>query len=270
LLLVLPLVALALLTGCGSTAAPAAAPGAESPLPRYASITELATAVSARQKQDRTATLTLTGGVAGQPGTALSGQGALRFDETGTSARLSERVPTGGGPADVDLVALPDAAYLKLPPSAGLPAGKSWLRVVPGGTDPVSQRFGPTLQSMRESADPTRTIARYGDATTIVEAVEEPLDGVRSMRYRMRLDLVRAAASSTDPTTKANLERTVRAGAATAEYTMWLDAQNHIERVLLNQSIPGNQGTFGLEIRMRDWGRPVDISPPPADQVFQR
>jgi hypothetical protein len=54
---------------------------------------------------------------------------------------------------------------------------------------------------------------------------------------------------------------------STVESSLWLDARNHPLRVLLAQPLPAGQGTYTVDARYREWGQPVQISAPPADQV---
>jgi hypothetical protein len=110
-------------------------------------------------------------------------------------------------------------------------------------------------------------------AATIVESVEEPLDGVRTMRYRARIDLNQAAAQVTDPWLKENVQRLLAlaraTGSSTMDYVLWLDERNRLQRFLVEQPLPAGQGTVRTEARYHDWGTPVDIQPPPADQVAE-
>lgn len=269
----------ALLTGCGGateeTAAPAApsAPAADAPLPRYATLAELGAATAAQQKIDKTAKIALNGGLSGQTQSALTGEGALRYDEAGAAMQITQRIQAGGGtPQELELVVLPDTAFIRPPlsSSAGMPPGKTWLRIRPTATDPASVQFNQMIQAIRDNADPTKSFAQFGDAITIVDAAEEQLDGQRTMRYKLRVDLVRAADRQPDPALKQNLQQSVQTGLTTLEYTLWVDAQNRLSRVLVDQPLPQNQGTFTLDARYRDWGQPVQIDPPPADQVLER
>ncbi len=270
--LLIPLLAVTL-AGCGGGAGSnPAAPSAPAALPRYATLAELGAATAAQQKIDKTAKLTITGGVKGGSAQAgLNGEGALRYDEAGPSLQLNQQMQAGAGspPSELSLVVLPDSAFVKLPASAGLPLppGKSWLKIQPGATDPVSAQFGQLIQAVRDNADPAKSFAQFGDAVSIVEAVEDPLDGVRAERYKLRVDLARAAAVQTDPAIKQSLEQSTKAGLTTLDYTLWMDALNHTMRVLVDQPLPANQGTFTLDARYKDWGQPVQIAAPPADQV---
>lgn len=258
--------------GSGAPTGPASttAPASDAPLPRYISLTELGAATAARQKADRTAKITIVGGLSGQLPRGISGDGALRFDDAGPAMQITQRIQAGNGAAlELGLVVLPDAAFVRPPANAdsALPPGKTWLRVDARSPDPVISQFGQLVQAIRDNADPTKSFAQFGAAVTIVEASEEPLDGVRAVRYKLRVDLAKAAARQADPTIKQSLQQSVQSGLTTLEYTLWLDASNRTMRVSVDQPLPGDQGSFTLDVRYRDWGQPVQIDPPPADQV---
>jgi len=269
-----------LLAGCGGGPTPAAPapptvpapPAAPAPLARYATLTELGAATGAQMTADRTAKITVTGGTSGGPAQANStGDGAIRYDPVGPSMQITERVQPAGAPTaeELSLVVLPDQAYVKPPPGAGIPVpqGKSWLRIQPNATDPVSQQLAQLAQSVRANADPTRGFTQFGDAATIVSSTEEPLDGVRAVRYQIRVDVAKAAAQEPDPALKQQLQQTAQSGMSTVESALWLDERNRPLRVLLQQPLGAGQGTYTVDARYRDWGQPVQIGPPPADQV---
>ncbi|MDT7644784.1 MAG: hypothetical protein QOC75_1784, partial [Pseudonocardiales bacterium] len=178
-----------LLAGCGA-GTPAGAPAAPPapPLAKYTTLAQLGTATGTRMKADRTAKLTVTGGSSGGPTQATTnGDGAISFDPAGSSMRLTEQVQPAGTPTPLELgfIVLPDQAYVKPPPGVGfpIPPGKSWLRIQPNATDPVSQQFGQLVQALRANADPTQSFTQFGDAATIVSSAEDPLDGAPAVRY---------------------------------------------------------------------------------------
>lgn len=260
-----------LVTGCSQAAPSFSAPTGPAPLPRHGTVAELADAMVAGIRKAETATFTMVGGADGMATPLLNARGSMRYGESGLSMRLTQEVATPGGPGatagpkQVGMVLLPDTAYIKLPPEAGLPPERPWVAVQPGGTDALSQRLGPLVEQVRQSADPSTSIARFADVATISEAVEEPLDGVPAMRYTLSIDVAKAAAASNEP----GLRQALAAGITSIEAQMWLDAADRVQRLLIEQPLP-NGSTFSIDLRYADWGQPVDITAPPADQVTQR
>lgn len=259
-----------LVTGCSGGGAPEAPPPPP-PMPRFATITELGTATGEQMKIEKSAKLTVTGSASGSttPVESSVGEGLIRYEATGPSMQLAQKVSQPGQPpTEIVMVVLPDQAYVKPPSTVGLPPGKTWVRIEPTATDPVSQQFNAIIQSVRENADPTQSFTQFGDAATIVESAEEPLDGTRTVRYKIRVDLAKAASREQNPQIKQALEETVRSGTPTVDSSLWLDEKSRPLRVSFQQPLPNNQGTYNLEVRYRDWGQPVEINAPPADQVI--
>ena len=263
-LLTTALLTTTLLAGCGSP--PTLAPP---PLVTYTSLAQLGTATGNQMKADRTAKITVTGGTSGGATvTNTTGDGAIRFDPAGPSMQLTERIQSAGSPpAELGIIVLPDQAYVKPPADPSAPGVKPWVRIQDGASDPVSQQFASVVQSVRANADPTQSFTQFGDAASIVGAAEDPLDGVRAIRYSIRVDVLKAATQENDPTLKQSLEQTAQKGMATVDSSLWLDAWNHPLRVYLHQQLPGAGGTYTVDARYRDWGQPVQIAPPPPDQV---
>lgn len=261
-----------LATGCaGNTAPSAPAPQPPPALVRYTTVAELASATGTQMKTDRTAKITVTGGLSGGSVQAsTTGDGAISFDANGTAMTFSERVqsPRAAAPVEMTLVVLPDQAYVKPPPTSyPLPPGKSWLKLRAHPADPVLQQFSQLARSVRANADPAQAFTQYGDAATIVRSAEEMLDGVPTVRYQVRMDVAKAAAEERDPALKQQLQQTLAKGLNTVDSSLWVDARNRPLRTLVQQALPAGQGTYTVDARYHDWGQPVQISAPPPDQV---
>jgi hypothetical protein len=262
-------------TGCGGGArttnnstAQSAPSAADAPLRHYTSLADLGSAIEAQQRADRTQKISMTGGVG--PLT-LTGQGAIRFDDPGPSVQFSQHVEQNGQPGsgqDFAMVVLQNQVYLKPPATLlVLPPGRPWVQVSPNSTDPTIVQLDQLAQNMRQNIDPALAFKKLGDAASLVEAVDDPLDGTPAVRYRIRMDLAKAAQQQSDPTVREQLTEGLQSGITTVDVLTWVDAQDRTLRALVQQPIPGAQGTFTVDVHYQGWGQPVDISPPPADQV---
>jgi hypothetical protein len=223
--------------------------------------------VAQRQRTDQTARLSLRGEVTGTAGLQFTGEGVVRVLDDAVSMQFTEVVTLqGAAPQEVGFILLPDAAYLRPPVPAGQPApARPWMRVDRTSTDPVAKRLAALVTTLTDSADPTLSLHRYAATTRIAGAAPDTVDGVPTVRYAIVVDLAKAAAQESDPTTKAQLQEQVRAGLSVVTSTLWLDALNRPVRSEVRQVLPG--GTLSLTGSYRDWGRPVEIDAPPASQV---
>lgn len=234
---------------------------------RYYDIDELVAAVAARQRTDQTARLSLRGEITGAATLRFTGEGVLRVLTDAVSVKFTQIVTQKGvAPQETGFVVLPDATYLRLPPAPGDPKSKPWVRVDPDSSDPEAQRLAMLATTLTESADPTRTLSRYADATLISDAADDVIEGDPAVRYTIVVDLARAATLQADPAVKAQLEQQVRSGLTRVTSTLWVDGDDHPLRSSVRQMLPGI-GTLAITGSYRDWGQPVDIAAPPAAQV---
>ncbi|HWN35782.1 MAG TPA: hypothetical protein VNP03_23735 [Pseudonocardia sp.] len=268
--LLLSVAAATLLAGCASPAKPP--PPAPPAMTTFGSAAELGSAVAAAQQVDRTARVTLAGELTGRPGSDFHGVGVVRLDDAGPSMQFAEQVGRGAAaPAEVNLVIVPDAAFLKPPADMVLPPRKTWLQVGPSARDPFVRSFNPMIDSLRADVQPGQLITRYGDAVSIVGSAEEPLDGDNAVRYDLRVDLAKVAALRIDPVTGQPARRTTTGTTTTAQvsqdFTLWVDQNNRLLRTRVNRPNPATPGTFTLDTQYRDWGKAVKIGPPLPDQV---
>lgn len=267
------------LAGCASTitgrAVPAGAAGTAS-VPaapasgahRFASAAELFAASMARERADRTAVVTLRGTITGRAPATVTGDGAVRFDGPGLSMRFHETVSLAGQPLlEVAMVLLPGVAYLKGPGSGS--AGKPWEKITAGGTDPLSQQLGPLLSTLQQSGSPGDTLSRFGDAVRITAATDDTVDGTPAVRYQLRVDVAKAAAAAQDPEVRKALQGLAEAGSTGYDAAVWLDQQDRTLKYEQVQPLPDGASSDTVAT-VSGWGQPVDISPPPPEQVSER
>jgi hypothetical protein len=244
-------------TACG-------APPPPPPLPRYASVTDLGTAIGDQLKKDKTTKIDLVQSMTGgdpEPNTNV--EQVLDYAPAGLSVQLDTRLQPPGAPAPLEstTVVLPNQAYVKPPAGSGLPLGKSWIRIPDDSPLPWMQQVIAQVRTVRESADPAQSFTEFGQAAAITETTEDPVNGAPAIRYKVRVDMAKAAQAEPDPALQQQLS-----SAPPVDTTLWLNAQNRLLRMLVQQPT-GDGGMLSLDAHYRDWGVPVDIRPPPPDQV---
>jgi hypothetical protein len=228
-----------------------AAPG----LPKYYAATDLLTAVTVRQRADRTAALRLSGHVdAGGPPAEVVGDGALRVEQTGLSAQFTQTVTTGGQAQSAPVVVLPGGQVYQQ-------AGAGWARIDQAASGTPEKQWATVAANLTDTADPTANLARYREAALVADAVDDSVGGVQAVRYLVVIDLVRAAEQEPDPAVADALRSQVDSGLTRISSTLWIDAANRPLRSEARQTLPGI-GTLTLTADYRDWGAPVTITTP--------
>jgi hypothetical protein len=89
---------------------------------------------------------------------------------------------------------------------------------------------------------------------------------VPTTQHRATIDLRTAARLAQNPELRAQYRAMITAGVRTLEYDVWLDTRGLPRRV--RADVPASQGLFSITGVYRDWGKPVRITAPTAEQVF--
>lgn len=151
-------------------------------------------------------------------------------------------VPVEG--SEMEIIAVGDFVYLK-----GLPGqDKPWVRIDPKADDPVSQMFKGIAEG--GLSDPTKMAANLKGT----KATLKSKDGDNST-YEFSVDPAKALGSSAAPSPSAS------ASAQQLTMTYVLTKDN------LPVTISTEVGGQSIKVTYGDWGKKVDISEPPADQV---
>jgi hypothetical protein len=264
---------IAVIAGCGSHD-DYAPPAPAVPLPRYGTVAALTKATGDKHLLDQAVRFRVTGVSNGDTPQNLAGEGSMRFQSNAVLMQVGlhlQRVGAPRGP-EFTLVTLPEGIYLKLPDQAAsmMPPGKSWFRIVNNGSSPAMTAFYQAAQSLRQNADPSQGFSQLGGATSIADSDQELLDNIWTVRYEINMDFTKAATLSPDPAMQGALLQLVQLGAPPDNTTLWLDRQNRVLRTVLRRSFAAPNGgitTYTLTMRFLGWGDPVQVNPPPREQV---
>jgi hypothetical protein len=253
--------AVALLTGCGSTADPAPTDGEAAS--RSLAVTTpgpaLYTDVARRMAGEGSATFTFSG-VGG--GKTVSGSGQMRFEYGEFDAVVELTMPATG---EVRAVLLPDASYLELPKTKGLPKKKPWLKVSALPKSAIGRDLRPVVDQLRASFDPEQSLGLLQAARRVEEVGPATVEGEPATRYHARVRL-RDAIQHTEGLARDQYRTMLDAGVRALEYDVWLDATGLPLRYTTD--IPTTSGLFSVTGIYRDWGKKVRIDQPKPGEVF--
>lgn len=155
-----------------------------------------------------------------------------------------------------------------------LPHGKSWIEAdtakMPadssGALGPLSATGNPRqlLSSLAGIADSER---KLGTGT---------VRGVPATEYQLNIDAAKTAAK-VPASERAGVRKFFKSlDKGSLGVDVWVDGQNLLRRIQLSLRVPGGNGLLGISGKPRvtvtmdfyDYGVPVNVSPPPASQVF--
>jgi len=259
-----------LLAGCGgaasstggtATTGPVATKGAASGNPLLTAYQKTVAA--------KTAGMSLVESVNGATGGPVTVTANGQIDFASGDASLSMTVPSAGA---VQLVLVKPTLYLQLPSSLGsiLPAGKSWVSL---NLDSAStSALGSSFSQLSGSADLSSQGLAYlqGISTDGVHTIgPDTVRGVATTEYSATIDLTKAVPRG-DAAAQAALQKLRDStGLSTVPIKVWIDAQGQVRRVVVQQALTvgGKSVTADVTIEYFDFGAPVAVAPPPADQT---
>lgn len=252
-----PTVALAalLLTACDPSHVPPAAP-TPALAPPATDVGGLITATRTGIGQAPSATFTMD---ASTGDSGKSATGSLRFD--GSACDLT--ITVDGSETRV----LGKKTYTH-PRQAAIP-GKPWIDTDPDNPDPLAPAAAAGVPVLVKLPDLGRALTEIERAGRILSADQTRLRDLPANHYKLEIDAAKAPdlfpEFASAPAT-GNQPPPIT-GKLPAE--LWLDTANRPLRFTIDLS-PGFHGaptTVKGTTDYRDWGDPVDIPPPPADQV---
>ncbi|MEV7553492.1 hypothetical protein AB0N89_28095 [Amycolatopsis sp. NPDC089917] len=236
---------------------------------------QLATLSRESTKKAKSSKMTMES-VAGTEKNTASGQGV--YD--GENSKLAMVMDSDG--KKLDMLFIDNALYFKLDAEdkAELKTDKAYLKISPDGQDPLSQLLGKMMSKAVKDSDPSRVFEQISKAGKITKSDQIELNGEQTNHYVIEVEAEKAIAlimgeigiplpAETLNQLKAKLE----GKNVTILTELWLNADQLPVQVISDQTAfvkamgaPGD-GVAKTTVKYTDWGSPVTIEVPPADQV---
>jgi hypothetical protein len=239
-----------------------ASPGDSTAL--FGSAQELVRAASAKTGQEKSAKLALTESIGQQ---RITGQGEGRFDGPDSAVDLTMTVM--GQQMEIRLVN--KTAYIQFPPEARakMTGGKPWGRVTGGNP------FAQNTANQAGQNDPSKILDQIQQAGTITRSEQTTLDGQPVSHYWVDIDFARAAASfGTNSGLPAEQLRKLAGQVKTIPMQLWLNSDSlpvqvteDLTAITKAAGASASAQPMTVTLNYSDWGTPVDVQAPPADQV---
>jgi hypothetical protein len=255
-------VTLAAITACTSSAAgPAAGTGTGGGTLRLAPVAEIQ-AVLSKASSDKTVHIAGTIASSGFTGT-MDGRGQF-----GDNARMSVNMTMAG--TTISEIWVGETLYLKMPALAEELGGKPWAKLDLSSMGPLGSTFKSLIDSAKNTdpAEQLRPLLASGD---VHKVGTETVDGVRATHYSGTVDPATAfdstqAAKNLTPAQIAQLKSLLKSGGVRNEtIDVWVASDGLPVRETI--SVDTSSGAARTDLHLSDWGKPVTVTAPPADQV---
>ena len=204
-------------------------------------------------------------------GKQLSFTGSGKIDDAANTMQMTmdfgNLLPASAGQKDTsaDLLLVNGVAYMKLPfLAAKLPAGKSWMRV-----DVSALATSGGLGSF-DQADPQQYVQELLASSKTQKVGTDTIDGQQVTHYTTTVD-PSSKLSGIPADQQAKVRKALaKLGMQSVPLDVWVDDQGLLRRMTmsldLGKAMQG--GAMTLTMNLHDFGTAVDVTAPPADQVF--
>lgn len=228
-----------------------------------AQLVALAKSIGDETSKASSAHMTITADAAGQD---ITGAGDLKFGSADAAIAMDMTTPQGS----VSMVFVDGLLYMKLPQE--LVPGKPWLKIDPNSDSVLAKALGSLNESLSRNADPRAALREFESSGEVTGAKEEELDGKKTTHYTITVDVRKMADNQADPTQKKAMQDAIAGGMKDFPVDVWVDEAGLPVRFAMDVPAPDGKGgltSVKMQVDYTDWGKPVDIVPPPADQTTE-
>jgi hypothetical protein len=148
--------------------------------------------------------------------------------------------------------------YVKVPGGSVLGPGKQWLKVDVASAGGNGQQF----LAMLKLFDPARLFGLLRDAGSFSAVGQESVGAVDTTHYRGSVEVRRFAAAI-----GARAGTADRHPDATFSTDAWVDKDGYLRKLAFAFPTLTDEPGANVDIELSDFGAPVEVTPPPADQV---
>lgn len=227
------------------------------------SLVDLAKSIGDETADASSAHMKITAQAAGQD---ITGEGDLKFGSADAAMTMDIGTPEG----DISMVFVDGVLYMKLPQEPE--PGKPWVKIDPNSDNAAAKSLGALNEQLSKNADPRAVLKEFEKSGEITATEKETLDGKETTHYTITVDVQKMADNQTDPAQKKAMQDIIAAGMKDFPVEVWVDEEDLPVRFALQTPTPDGQGgmtTVKVQVDYSDWGKPVTVEAPPADQTAE-
>jgi hypothetical protein len=201
----------------------------------------------------------------------VTGHGLVDF--ASKAEQFGITVPSG---PKVHLRKAGSALYVKVPAQqrSKVPGHKSWLKIDVNKL--TEKQYGATLAQLHagNQNSPTKILGYLrGASSGVHKAGSATIRGTKTTRYKVRVNLDKAAARKGPHARQATKKLEQQIGTHTLPMQLWLDHQGRVRQLKMSLPIPASSAASRgakavATVDFYDYGVPVHISAPPASQTL--
>jgi hypothetical protein len=160
------------------------------------------------------------------------------------------------------------AMYMKIPMLSQLGGGaaKPWLKI---SLDELGKQSGMNIDEMLKQSqqmDPVQNTKMLTASKDVREVGKESVDGVETTHYTGTYRMEDAIAKLPADQQEALRKTYTEAGMDSMSFDLWVDGKQ-LPRKLAMKSPQTSDGTMNITMTYRDYGKPVQITEPPASET---
>lgn len=190
--------------------------------------------------------------------------GSIKFGDP-VAEKMTMDTPNGSE----QVLLVDNIFYMQIPGMQDL-TNKPWIKIdTTDSSNPANQIFTALVSSIKENADPSQMIKNLEAGGTLTGIDTAQLGGQSTTHYKITVDIDKMIANQTDPTMKQLLGMAEQQGLKNYPVEVWLDSHGlPVQTTIDMPAMSGAPGSGGVStVTYSNWGAPVTITAPPADQV---
>lgn len=185
---------------------------------------------------------------------------AMSFDQMTVGGRSM------GG---METVLVDRTMYMKMPMLSQLGAGsaaKPWLKI---SLEELGQKSGMNLEQLLQQSqqmDPVQNTKMLTASKDVREVGKETVNGVETTHYTGTYRLEDAISKLPAESQEALRKSYESSGMQAMNFDLWVDAKQYPQKLTMKAD-QGTEGTMTMTMTYRDYGKPVEVTAPPASQT---
>jgi hypothetical protein len=158
--------------------------------------------------------------------------------------------------------------YMKMPSltQLGGGSGKPWLKI---SLDELGKKSGMNIDELLQQSqqmDPVQNTKMLTASKDAREVGKETIDGVQTTHYTGTYRMSDAISKLSPETQEAYRKSLGTTGTQAMNFDLWVDGRQ-LPRQMTMKSLESEGGTMTMTMKYRDFGKPVQLTEPPASEV---